>query len=159
VQSTAARQWVTQRAPRSTLVLAEQARVPMPLLDGSARVDDPSTPTQDATCDHRHGGDDVHHDSQFETWVLQPRQPFSAEALRELLRTMPAGVLRLKGVVATDRHGWSELQFAGRYGSLRRAVCAPVYGSALVAIGLRGRLPVQALHRALADAVAHGVHR
>src|SRR5260221_8363446 len=34
---------------------------------------------------------------------------------------MPAGVLRLKGVVQTGAGQWSELQFAGRSGRLRAA--------------------------------------
>ena len=58
---------------------------------------------------------------------------------------MPAGVLRLKGIVRTDEHGWAELQFAGRHGSLRKALAAPASGAAVVAIGLRQQLPADAL--------------
>ena len=73
----------------------------------------------------------------------------AASALRKLLREMPGRVLRLKGIVRTDELGWAELQFAGRHGSLRKALGAPPADAAVVAIGMRGRLPVQALDRLL----------
>jgi hypothetical protein len=63
-------------------------------------------------------------------------------------------VLRLKGIVRTDEHGWAELQFAGRHGWLRKARVAPEAGAMVVAIGLRGRLPVAALAEAFADRTA-----
>ncbi len=155
----AVRAWVTGRAPRATLVLAEQARVPLPLLSGAASGVPEPADARGPACGHAHAGppgDAVHHDSQFETWAVEPRHVCSAAALRALLGAMPAGVLRLKGVVATDQHGWSELQFAGRHGNLRRAARPPVYGSALVAIGLRGRLPVHLLQQAIDAAAAAG---
>ena len=95
---------------------------------------------------HHHGEPD--HGGQFETASWQPQSVLQADALRALLRAMPPGVLRLKGLVRTDSHGWAELQFAGRHGSLRKALSAPAGGAAVVAIGLRGRLP-----RAQLDAV------
>ena len=80
----------------------------------------------------------------------------SADALRALLRAMPVGVLRLKGLLRTDAQGWAELQFAGRHGSLRRALRPPADGlAAVVAIGQRGRLPKAAL-AAVFDAGTHG---
>jgi G3E family GTPase len=100
--------------------------------------------------DHSHGHDHhADHGELFETWSARPRAPFPAAALRKLLREMPAGVLRLKGIVRTDELGWAELQFAGRHGSLRKALGAPPADAAVVAIGMRGRLPVQALDRLL----------
>jgi hypothetical protein len=51
--------------------------------------------------------------------------------------------------VRSDEHGWAELQFAGKHGSLRRSA-APASGeAAVVAIALRGRLPRAALEEAL----------
>lgn len=90
-----------------------------------------------------HGGPD--HGGQFETASWQPQTVFQADTLRSLLRAMPGGVLRLKGLVRTDSHGWAEIQFAGRHGSLRKALAAPASGAAVVAIGLRGKLPKVAL--------------
>jgi G3E family GTPase len=96
--------------------------------------------------DHDHAAD---HAALYETWSCRPTATFAASALRALLRAMPAGVLRLKGIVRSDEHGWSELQFAGRHGSLRRALAAPAEGAAaLVAIGLTGALPRAALDAA-----------
>ena len=100
--------------------------------------------------DHSHGqAHDLDHGQLFDTWSARPTAPFAAAVLRKLLHDMPAGVLRLKGVVRTDEHGWAELQFAGRHGSLRKAPAAPAAGAAVVAIGMRGHLPVQALQLAL----------
>ncbi len=65
---------------------------------------------------------------------------------------MPAGVLRLKGLVRSDEHGWSELQFAGRHGSVRRTVAPLDAVAAVVALGLRDRLPRAALQQAFAAA-------
>ena len=73
---------------------------------------------------------------------------FSATALRDWLKAPPAGLLRLKGVLRTGEAGrdtvWSELQFAGRHGTLRPVRAAPAQ-AALVAIALRGQLPQAAL--------------
>jgi len=104
--------------------------------------------------DHDHGAGSPDHPAQFDTWSSRPDGILRGADLRRLLRDMPAGVLRLKGLLRTDEHGWSELQFAGRHGSLRRADAVPAAGlPALVAIGLRGRLPVAALAAAF-DAAA-----
>ncbi len=79
---------------------------------------------------------------------------FDARALKAWLGDTPAGLLRLKGVLRTaepdGRIGWSELQFAGRHGALRRTG-EPRGGPALVAIGLRGQLPTALLSRHFAD--------
>lgn len=106
--------------------------------------------------DHSHGagasgadgGACIDHAAQFESASWQPQGVLSAAVLRALLRDMPAGVLRLKGLVRTDVHGWAELQFAGRHGSLRRALPGQDAVAAVVAIGVRGRLPRTALARA-----------
>jgi len=91
---------------------------------------------------HEHG--DPAHGDLFDTWSCRPGTVFDAAALRDWLKSPPTGLLRLKGFVRTDETSWSELQFAGRHGSLR-ASFAPAEGAALVAIGLRGQLPRQAL--------------
>jgi len=85
------------------------------------------------------------HAGQFETWSCSPRAVLAAQRLRAWLRSRPAGVLRLKGLVRTDEHGWAEIQFSGRNGSLRKAAALPAQGAAVVAIGLSGRLPAATL--------------
>jgi G3E family GTPase len=110
----------------------------------------------DARCsDHdEHGHGHGHeHAEMFEAWTHHPPEALGAAALRAALRAMPPGVLRLKGLVRTDEHGWAELQFAGKHGSLRRLDEAPAGSAVVVAIGLRGRLPQAAL-AAIFDAAA-----
>lgn len=165
------RDWLASVASKTPRFETTQASVPMPLLsdsalslDSHARANagvDASEVSNRATVragrherehDHNHehnGGHDHDHGDLFETWSCQPAREFSARALRALLRDMPAGVLRLKGVLRTDEHDWAELQFAGRHGSLRKALAAPASGAAVVAIGLRHQLPTQALSAAL----------
>ena len=91
----------------------------------------------------------------FETWSAQPTDRFDADALRAWLRTVPAGVLRLKGVLRTTHPttgaGWSEIQFCGRHGAVRHAR-EPQGGAAVVAIGLKGQLPAAALSQYFAGA-------
>ena len=118
------------------------------------------------------------HDRRFEAWCSEPSAAFDEARLRAWLHHLPAGVLRLKGWLrlaqATARTGplsqtdpsgqpdppwrWAELQFAGRHASLRPVLpVQPANDSAsgpataaVVAIGLAGRLPSQALAAGLA---------
>ena len=97
--------------------------------------------------EHEHDHGDPHHGNLFDTWSCQPAHVYAYTMLRAWLREAPPGLLRLKGVVRTSGvagEGWSELQFAGRHGAVRPAA-APAEGAAVVAIGLRGRLPIEAL--------------
>lgn len=93
------------------------------------------------------------HAEMFETWACRPAHALSAQALRIILRNMPARVLRLKGIVRTDKLGWSELQFSGHHGSLHKAIAAPASGAAVVAIGLQHRLPWSVLDMLFASSV------
>lgn len=95
---------------------------------------------------HTHGGGfpAPDHGGLFQGWSCQPQRIFSAPALRNWLSDPPPGLLRLKGVLRTGEVEWTELQFAGKHVSLRRGD-APKSGAAVVAIGLRGRLPMGAL--------------
>ena len=141
--------WLTTVADGTPRFETTQGDVPLLLLsssavalDGDTRAARAGRPAQDDDLDQGHRHD---HGDLFDVWTAQPGQEFEAAALRALLRAMPAGVLRLKGIVRTDEHGWAELQFAGRHGSLRKALAAPAAGAAIVAIGLRHRLPAQTL--------------
>ena len=80
----------------------------------------------------------------------------TASKIKLPLWAMPAGVLRLKGLVRTDAHaGLVELQFAGRHGALRAARAASSEAAdTLVAIGLRGQLPAHELAQRLRAAAA-----
>ena len=134
--------WLESLAGATPRFLTQHGDVPLALLTSAALL----APGHRRPHEHEHPAD---HGALFDTWSSHPGEPLSAAALRALLREMPAGVLRLKGIVRTDEHGWAELQFAGRHGSLRSALAAPAAGAAVVAIGMHRGLPVQALEHAL----------
>lgn len=143
------REWITTVVGLLPVFETSQAVVPLPLLSGIALPGSRLPQGVESDCGHA-DHDHVHHQGHdhaemFETWSSRPVAAHSAQALRIALKNMPAGVLRLKGIVCTDEHGWSELQFSGRHGSLRKAIAAPTGGAALVAIGLRQQLPREAL--------------
>ena len=159
-QLDAAEAWVRKTAGGIGVVRTTEARLPLPLLNGAwtsgrdAAASTTAIPHADSAGREHVRGDKHDHDhashtahgSEFETRTFHPNTALAAADLRALLKAMPAGVLRLKGFVRTDAHGWSELQFAGRHGSLRPAAAPPRGEEAgVVAIGLAGRLPVGAL--------------
>ncbi|SEL31418.1 GTPase, G3E family [Variovorax sp. YR750] len=147
----AAKAWVEASAPGTPCIETTEAAVPLALLSGlpqSALAPHACGPDCDHDHDHDHGSPD--HGAIFQTWSAQPGAMIPAATLRAWLREMPPGVLRLKGLLRTG-HGaggdeWSEVQYAGRHGSLRKA--APPSGLAsagVVAIGLQGQLPEKML--------------
>ncbi len=107
-------------------------------------------------CGDEHAHGHIDHAGLFETWSSMGDTVYRASALRRLLRSMPAGVMRLKGLVRTDEHGLAVLQYGGTHGSLRAAPSGPgtpiLDMPALVAIGLRGQLPGRELAESLAAA-------
>lgn len=131
-------QWLRQQAPGVAQLAVRDAALPLTWIDPGlpSRVRARSAVAHD----HAHAHDHPHHGEVFEGWSVQPQGVFRAEALRSALACMPEGVLRLKGLLLTDTLGWSEWQFAGRHGSLRRALAEPCAGAGVVAIGLKGRL-------------------
>jgi len=174
------RAWLDAEWPATPRIETVQARVPSALLQAPRlpRADEgaahcaacggehghvhadhhrPAHDARDADALHaHHDHGDVDHAQLFETWALRDAPVFHAPALRALLKAMPAGVLRLKGLVRTDAHaGLVELQFAGRHGALRAAPgTAPEIADTMVAIGLRGHLPAHELAQRLQAAAA-----
>ena len=110
------------------------------------------------------------HGQVFVAWQQQPAGCFDPARLRAWLRDLPTGVLRLKGRLplvalaapggqpATTPVDWAELQYAGRHATLRRGPPRPGDTAAVVAIGLAGRLPVQALLAGLQACKATPAH-
>ena len=104
------------------------------------------------------------HDQRFEAWSSQPTGCFDEARLRAWLAALPAGVQRLKGLLqlpapAGEAARWLELHYAGRHASLRRLPPQAAAGwsasqAAVVAIGLSGQLPAQALAQGLAACAA-----
>ncbi|VTU19685.1 CobW family GTP-binding protein [Variovorax sp. RA8] len=149
------REWVSSVAGRTPQYETSQSRLPRVLREGlsltEAREERQARGCPQPGCDHDdHSHHEAHdHGELFDTWSCRPAQVFDANALRTWLRDTPPGLLRLKGVLRTGEAAWSEIQFAGRHGALRKAD-APSDGAAVVAIGLRGHLPVAALEAAFA---------
>ena len=143
------REWISSVVGLLPVFETSDAAVPLALLSGLALPGSAKEPCAKSGCsdaDHDHSQAHGHqHSDMFETWSSRPASVFSAAALRIALKNMPAGILRLKGIVGTAEHGWSEIQFSGRHGSLRKALAAPTGGSAVVAIGLQQQLPRAAL--------------
>lgn len=135
--------WAASIAGRTLQWETTQARVPLALLTSQGL---PAARGHHAACSHEtHAHAGAHdHGSQFDTWSCRPEGVFAPTALRAWLKDTPEGLLRLKGLLRTGEAEWSEIQFAGRRGTLRRTE-APANGAALVAIGLRGQLPAAAL--------------
>lgn len=144
--------WLDSAAPDAPRFETMNGQVPAALRDGPSLADARRI-APGGHAGHDHGHDHDHdHGGEFETWIAHPPQPLSTAILKTALRSMPRGVLRMKGYVRTDRSGWAELQFAGRQGTLRGLEEAPVQEPVLVAIGLAGRLPRTALDDLVAEA-------
>lgn len=130
---------IARIAPGTPILEAAHADLPFEALTGFA-----------ATAVHAGSALPVEHSTLFEATVLPCEGRFSASRLRTLLYRMPAGVLRAKGILATDEADAAVLQFCGRHGSLRPLEGRPDGRAArVVAIGLRGSLPREALRREL----------
>lgn len=89
------------------------------------------------------------HDRRFEAWACAPAGRYDPARLRAWLRALPPGVLRLKALLPAADGGWLEAHWAGRHPSLKTGAPPPAAGAQLVAIGLAGRLPRQALEAGL----------
>jgi G3E family GTPase len=139
VQLAQTRAWLERSVPDVRILEASQAEVPAELLTGIAAERVSRDP---AACAHDE------HGAQFDSLVLSSEGVLSAAALRALLARMPSGVLRAKGIVRTDELAAATLQFSGRRGSLRALDQQPPNLSQVVAIGLRGELPAEALRAA-----------
>jgi len=164
--------WLEQQAPGTPRFPTQFAQVPSQLL-GAPLVPRESAAAAGACgpdCTHGHAHAHEHHGHAhgaahdtnaprhgelFATWSASDHSVYRRDALRDLVKAMPAGVMRLKGLVRTDRApGWAVVQFGGRHGSVRDWPAqspppAADAASAVVAIGVHGRLPVDALQRAL----------
>ncbi|AMM24931.1 CobW family GTP-binding protein [Variovorax sp. PAMC 28711] len=158
----AVRDWLDAQLPGTPRFETSFGRVPAALLGGPLPAPTPGHDGASACgphCTAHDHGHPPHHDhgEVFDSWSTTGDGPYDADALRALLRAMPPGVLRMKGMLRTTTQGWAVLQFAGRHGSLRpwptgQPLPADDVPNAIVAIGLRGRLPVPLLAQALAAA-------
>lgn len=146
-----ARDWIRRTAPTVHCCETTNAEIALPLLSGAhITLTSITSPLHDCHehCEHEHAHSSGAHDQQFATWSCAPSRVHSLADIKDWLKAPPAGMLRLKGFVQTQEYGWSEVQFSGRTGSVRRALASPAkpHTAALVAIGLNGLLPVVALN-------------
>ena len=93
------------------------------------------------------------HSDLFSQWTFEEAGPLVARELRDLMKHMPEGVLRLKGLVDSDE-GLLEVQFAGRHGSVRSS-SNPSNLRGLMVIALQGRL----LRREIEELIDHARQR
>ncbi|WP_313620095.1 GTP-binding protein [Achromobacter sp.] len=90
----------------------------------------------------------------FQGWLWRAPELLDADRLAECLRQLPREVLRAKGWVQTQRHGWVLVQLAGR--RVRFDTQAPppasLDGPGLVLIGMRGGIDIDDVAARLAPA-------
>ena len=135
------RTWIEQTVPGARVLEVAHAAVPPAFASGIA-AEHGQFERRPETCeDHDHG-------ELFESLVLSCDGVLGATSVRALLAKMPAGVLRAKGIVRTDEAAAAMFQFCGRRGSLRALERDAPQRSQIVAIGLRGELPAEALRAA-----------
>ncbi|MGE8702256.1 MAG: CobW family GTP-binding protein [Achromobacter sp.] len=98
----------------------------------------------------------------FQSWLWRAPALLDADTLAQRLKQLPRDVLRAKGWVRTDRHGWVLVQFAGRRVRFDTQARPPAgqHEPSLVVIGMRGvtrmgalaaHLDLAALHEADVD--------
>jgi G3E family GTPase len=88
-------EWVRRIVPNARILEAMHAEVPLELLLGSDAL-----PHQRHA--HHHDHDDAHHHdhgTQFQTWSYEATRPFALKAVRDVLKTLPTGIFRAKGVL------------------------------------------------------------
>ncbi len=87
--------WVRRIVPNARILEAVHATVPLELLLGAD-----SMPRHDHTHEHDHTHNHEHdHSTQFQTWSYTATRPFALKAVRDLLKTLPTSIFRVKGVL------------------------------------------------------------
>jgi len=133
--------YVNSQHGQLALTLLQSDWMPEPLSDGlSGHVCTPHC-THEHASEHHHATD---HGALFTSDCRRPEAVFHTNWLREQLKQTPTWVMRIKGWVRTHEHGWSEVQFAGRHASVRRARHAPTQARVLT-ISQRSVQSAQAL--------------
>ncbi|MEY2619007.1 MAG: hypothetical protein RL522_2009 [Pseudomonadota bacterium] len=147
-----------QQAPGTPVVEAVQARVPDALVSGlgmspqrlecwwQGRSLSAETEHEGGYLPQRlHPMGAPEHDDRFQAWLGLPQHHWSFAQWEDALQALVGRVLRLKGQVHSQDEGWLEVQLAGRQVRLSPAPASLAQSAQLVAIGLRGQLPLAAL--------------
>jgi G3E family GTPase len=91
--------WIDSRMNRVRIVEAVQCDVPLEILLGVGRFDAEQLTESTNGDDH---GNELDHRNTFSTWSYESDQPFSQEALDEMIKKrLPANIYRCKGVIYT----------------------------------------------------------
>jgi len=114
------KEWIGQHLNRIRIIEATRCDVPLEVLLAVGRFDPAHLVSQHESTDAE--SHDTHHrhsavGQMFETWSYESDQPFSLEALSQMVRReLPASIYRCKGIVyATDFPGKRyALQIVGR---------------------------------------------
>jgi len=176
------RQWLSELTGGAAMVEVQEGKVNwLSLMDGLAldaragthgyagRVqDDFEHVDPQHAYEHRHAQDYDHnhaHDHDhaphhpFQTWVWHPPAVLDADQFASSLRQLPRAVIRAKGWVRTDRHGWVLVQLASRRVRYDTQAEPPkdLQTPGLVLISLAGAVAQDAVAAQLALAVTPAV--
>ena len=150
----ALRHWLHGQTGGTAMVEAREGRVGLECLEGDwggqclrvRRVRSTATRTRRRTIPH-----------PFDTWVWRAPPLLDARRFADQMKLLPRPLMRAKGWVRTDRHGWVLAQWAGRRlrfdAQARRPDDAVEPG--LVLIGMRGAVGSDEIAACL-DAAALG---
>lgn len=152
----ALRHWLHGQTGGTAMVEAREGRVGLECLEG----DWDANACGCGACDTKHGHahapqEDPAH--PFDTWVWRAPPLLDARRFADQMKLLPRPLMRAKGWVRTDRHGWVLAQWAGRRlrfdAQARRPDDAVEPG--LVLIGMRGAVGSDEIAACL-DAAALG---
>ncbi|QVQ28629.1 CobW family GTP-binding protein [Achromobacter deleyi] len=161
-QLAALRAWLHEVTGGAAIVAARESRVDLRYLTGEDAV-----PAATACAHHACG----HHCAQpeetspapdprhpFQSWLWRAPALLDADEFARRLRQLPRQLLRAKGWVRTDRHGWVLVQWAGRRVRFDAEARPPadLDGPSLVLIGMRDGIAIDEVSSWLAPAAAQG---
>jgi G3E family GTPase len=141
--------WIQKRAPKTRILEAERAELPLDLLLGVELHRDQAHDGQDDDHDHRH---------DFQTWSYVSERPFAQPALEKLLQNLPTALYRAKGFVylAERPEQAALLQVVGRRFQLTAGDNWPDQPrTQLVFIGAEGELDTAVLQTQFDRCLAH----
>jgi len=115
------KEWVDHHLRRIRIIEATRCDVPREILLAVGRFNPAQAISQHTGEQHHHGHTSL--GGMFQTWSFESDQPFSLEALREMVRReLPASIYRCKGIVyaADDPSNRLALQVVGRRTEISR---------------------------------------
>lgn len=152
----ALRAWLRETSGGAPVVETREGRIDLRYLSGEAAAPDAGHGGADHVCDERcaHAAprlDPTAPAHPFQGWLWRAPALLDADALAARLRRLPRDVLRAKGWVRTDRHGWVLVQLAGRRVRFDTQARRPagVQAPSLVLIGMRGGIDLDCIAASL----------